>query len=79
LLALIRLLFCSRPALLAENLFLRRQFALFQGRKTKPRRITATVQLTLLALAQFFDQQSALVAVKPATFIKWRRTAFRMF
>lgn len=33
----------------------------------------------MLALARFFDWQDALVIVKPATFIKWHRSAFRMF
>jgi putative transposase len=33
----------------------------------------------LLALAQFFDWRGALVVVKPETFLKWHRTAFRVF
>jgi len=55
----------SRTALAAENLFLRRQLALFQERKAKPRRVTATGRLVLIALAQFFDWHDALVVVKP--------------
>jgi len=35
LLALIRLFFSSRAALIAENLFLRKQLALFKERKVK--------------------------------------------
>jgi len=69
----------SRTALAAENLFLRRQLALFQERKAKPRRVTATGRLVLIALAQFFDWPDALVVVKPETFIRWHRTAFRLF
>lgn len=36
-------------------------------------------RLAMLALSRFFDWRGALVIVKPATFIKWHRTAFRMF
>ena len=76
-LALLRFLFSSRTALLAENLFLRRQLALFQERRTRPRRIKAAGRIMLLALAQFFSWREALVVVKPETFLKWHRTEFR--
>jgi transposase InsO family protein len=33
----------------------------------------------MIALARFFNWHDALVIVKPETFIKWHRTAFRMF
>ena len=33
----------------------------------------------MIVLAQFFDWREALVIVKPETFIRWHRTAFRMF
>ena len=33
----------------------------------------------MIAFARFFDWRDALVVVKPETFIKWHRTAFRMF
>lgn len=33
----------------------------------------------LMALAKFFDWRDALVVVKPETFIKWHRIAFRRF
>jgi putative transposase len=79
LVTLLRYLLASRGALVAENLFLRKQLALFKERKTKPRRITTPARLMLLALARFFDWRSALVIVKPETFVKWHRTAFRLF
>jgi hypothetical protein len=79
LLAFFRLFFSTRAALLAENLFLRRQLALFQERKAKPHRISAAGRVKLLALAQFFDWRDALVIVRPETFLKWHRTAFRIF
>jgi putative transposase len=65
--------------LIAENLFLRKQLALFKERKVKPRRVTRTARVAMIALARFFDWRDALVVVKPETFIKWHRTAFRMF
>jgi transposase InsO family protein len=66
-------------ALVAENLFLRRQLALFIERKAKPRRTTAVIRVSLLMLARCFDWRGALVIVKPETFLKWHRTAFRAF
>jgi len=33
----------------------------------------------MVALARFFDWRSALVIVKPETFLKWHRNAFRLF
>ena len=74
-----RLLVLPRAAPIAENLFLRKQLALFQERKVRPRRITRTTRLALMALSRFFDWQAALVIVKPETFVKWHRTAFRIF
>ena len=69
----------TRASLLAENLFLRRQLALFQERKTKPRRTTPSTRLAMLALARFFDWREALTVVKPETFLKWHRTGFKLF
>ncbi len=79
LLTIIQSLFCARAALVAENLFLRKQLALLKERKVKPRRITAAARMMLLALARFFDWRSALVIVTPETFVKWHRTGFRAF
>jgi hypothetical protein len=33
----------------------------------------------MVALARFFDWRSALAIVKPATFLRWHRNAFRLF
>ncbi len=35
--------------------------------------------MTMIALAQLLDRRGALVIVKPETFIKWHRSAFRIF
>jgi len=76
---LIRLLLCSRSALIAENLFLRKQLALFKERKTKPHSASRLTRITMISLARFFNWREALVIIKPETFIKWHREAFRMF
>ncbi len=72
---------CLRPspALAAENLFLRKQLALYQERHVKPRRATNATRLTLVWLARWFDWRQALVIVQPATFIRWHRQGFRLF
>ena len=36
-------------------------------------------RLVMVVLGKFFDWRSALVIVKPETFIRWHRTAFRGF
>jgi putative transposase len=77
LLTFIRLLFSSRLALVAENLFLRKQLALFQERKSRPRRTTASFRLAMVALAKS-NWSDALVIVKPETFLGWHRRAFKM-
>jgi putative transposase len=75
----IRLFLSSYAAVTAENLFLRKQIALFQERKVRPRRSTAATRAFMVLLSRFFDWREALVIVKPETFLKWHRTAFRRF
>ena len=60
----------SRTALAAENLFLRKQLALFQEREKKAAATTAADRFILSKLARFFDWRSALVIVKPALTVK---------
>ena len=79
LISLIRLFFSSRTRLIAENLFLRKQLALFQERQTKPRRATAGTRLAMIALDKFFNWREALAVIQLDTFIRWHRTAFRKF
>lgn len=75
------LLLCLRPspALAAENLFLRKQLALYQERQMKPRRATHATRLGFIWLARWFDWRQALALVQPATFIRWHRQGFRLF
>jgi putative transposase len=56
----------SRTALAAENLFLRKQLALFKEREKKAMPTTAADRFVLSKLARFFDWRSALLIVKPA-------------
>ena len=69
----------SRTALAAENLFLRKQLALYRERQVKPRRASDPVRLTLVLLARCFAWREALTSVQPATLRRWHREAFRLF
>jgi hypothetical protein len=51
----LRLCLRPSPALAAENLFLRKQLALYQERQTKPRRATPATRMALACLARWFD------------------------
>jgi hypothetical protein len=72
-------LFRSRKALAAENLFLRKQLALFREREKRAGPTTAADRFVFSKLARLFDWRSALVIVKPATLIGWHRAGFRRF
>src|SRR5262249_41880270 len=67
------LLLCLRPApvLAAENLFLRKQLALYQERYVTPRLATAATRFTLVWLARWFDWRQAVAIVQPQTFTRW--------
>src|SRR4029453_10365620 len=56
------LLLCLRPpaALVAENLFFRKHLALYQERRTKPRRATNATRITLVWLSLWSLNQSSL-------------------
>ena len=69
----------SRAALAAENLFLRKQLALFEERKAQPHRATDPVRFVMSALGRLFDWRGALRVVQPDTFIRWHRKGFRLF
>ena len=69
----------SRRALAAENLFLRKQLALFQERKVKPHRADDSTRLIMVILGRLFAWRDALVNVMPDTFIRWHRKGFRLF
>src|SRR5215468_8292270 len=79
---LIRLAFLAvhlRRALAAENLFLRKQLALFQERQVKPRRANDSTRWMMATLSRMFPWCDALVNVKASTLIRWHRQGFRRF
>ena len=78
-LRLVRVSLRSRCALAAENLFLRKQLALYVERNLKPRRAETPTKLTLVLLSRLFAWRQALTIVKPDTLIRWHRQGFRLF
>jgi len=79
LIVMVRLALTSRAQLAAENLFLRKQLALYQERRTKPRRADASTRVALVLLSQFLDWRALLTVVKPETLIRWHRQGWRLF
>src|SRR6267378_5899458 len=71
--------FRSRSQLAAENLFLRKQLALYAERRVRSRRADDATRLTLVVLARLIDWRAALTIVKPETLIQWHRKRFRLF
>ena len=71
---------CLRPSptLAVENLFLRKQLALYQERQVKPRRPTSATRLARVWLARWFDWRQALTVGQPATLLHWHREGFRL-
>ena len=76
---LLRLAAKSRTALVAENLFLRKQLAMFQERNERPHHAQDSARWLMARLSRLFDWRSALVVVKPDTLIRWHRRGFRLF
>src|SRR5262245_15976519 len=76
---LVSLVLRSHNSLAAENLFLRKQLALFQARKLKPRRADDATSWLMATLGRMFPWRDALVNVKPDTLIRWQRKGFRLF
>ncbi len=66
-------------ALAAENLFLRKQLAMYEERKQKPLRPDAPFRIALVLLSRLFDWKDALVVVQPRTLVRWHRAGFRLF
>jgi putative transposase len=72
------LFFRSTKSVQAENLFLRRQLALFLERGVRPRRLNPASRVSLAVLARLFEWRGALVVVQPATMIRWHRAGWRL-
>src|SRR6187399_3533965 len=79
LIRLVALAVRPRAALVAENLFLRKQLALFQERQVRPRRADASTRWMMAALSQWFAWRDALVNVQADTLLRWHRQGFRLF
>ena len=73
------LAFRSTRSINAENLFLRRQLALYIERGVKPRRIDSVTRIALVVLSRFFHWRDALVVVRPETMIHWHRAGWKLF
>jgi hypothetical protein len=69
----------SRTALVAENLFLRKQLAFYQEHQIRPRRLTNAARISLVFWSRFFQWKTALLIVKPATLIGWHRLVVSNF
>jgi putative transposase len=69
----------STQSIRAENLFLRRQLALYVERAIKPRRIDSATRIALALLARFFNWREALVVVRPEILIRWHRAGWKLF
>ena len=60
-----------RAQLAAENLFLRKQLAMYVERDVKPRRADDAIRLTLVGLSRLIDWRELLIVMKPETLIRW--------
>jgi transposase InsO family protein len=70
----------SRAALAAENLFLRKQLALYRERQVKPRRADPATRVALMLLARVvIDWKPVLLVGQPATLLRWHRAGWRLF
>jgi len=78
-LTFLKLCFRSRASLAAENLFLRKQLAVYLERQVKPWRAVDATRLSLVFLSRLFEWRPALTIVKPGTLIGWHRKSFRLF
>jgi putative transposase len=75
----LRLAVRSNRSIRAENLFLRRQLALYIERGARPRRIDLVMRIALTLLSRFFNWRDALVVVRPETLIRWHRAGWKLF
>ena len=75
---LARLALTPGAQLAAENLFLRKQLALYQERCAKPRRPDPATRVILVLLSRLLEWRSLLTVVQPDTFIRWHRQGWRL-
>jgi hypothetical protein len=65
----------SQAQLAVENMFLRKQQALYQERFVKPRRSDPETRVVLVLLSRLLEWRSLLTVVQPDTLIRWHRQA----
>src|SRR5712671_2678138 len=75
---LARLALTPRAQLAAENLFLRKQLALYQERRVKPKRPDPATRVVLVVLSRLLDWRALLTVVQPDTLIRWHRQGWRL-
>ncbi|MDB6045331.1 MAG: hypothetical protein JWM63_3882 [Gammaproteobacteria bacterium] len=75
----LRLAVRSNRSIKAENLFLRRQLALYIERGATPRRIDLVTRIGLTLVSRCFNWRDALVVVRPETLIGWHRAGWKLF
>jgi putative transposase len=68
-----------QSALATENLFLRKQLAMYQERNLKPHRPDIAFRVALVLRSRLFDWKHALVVIKPQTLGRWHRQGFHLF
>src|ERR1700731_2704813 len=73
----LRQMACSRSALAAENLFLRKQLAFYQEHKIRPRRLSHTARFSLLLWSRLFDWQGGGGGGGAHTLLSFRRGAVK--
>lgn len=77
-LAFVGLFLCRHRGLASENLFLRKQLALYKERGIKPRRFEPATRVSMVLLSKLFDWRHSLAIVQPATLLRWHRQGFRL-
>ena len=76
----LRLSFRSTQSIEAENLFLRRQLALYVERGTKPRRVDPATRVQLAFLSRFCNwARRPGGGARPETIVRWHRAGRRLF
>ena len=66
-------------AFAAENLFLRKQLAMYQERELRPARPDMCFRVALVLLSRLINWKETLVVVRPQTLVRWHRQGFRLF
>ena len=77
--ALARALFGSRLELMAENLALRQQLAVFKDKRSRPRMGPGDRMFWVFLRSVWRDWANPLILVEPDTVVQWQRQGFKWF